>query len=208
MIKKEKTLWSQLNGPQITAFSNAMWEYAIEKYDDRLDYFDRLTIENANSYHLDFIGRLMKIPRAIIITEKFYNDLIYFSTQREVDIMDTFSGVIDGVWKDGGMFDYNGVINNDNYKTIDDDTYRAILIEMAKTEGNVKGLTLIDTLCDTFLWSKNNKKLRYEIKESPDSVGDIFVGTYGFSGYSQIVLQQVMNSLFNGMPKVIISIKE
>ena len=65
MINPISFLWKQLNGPQISAICNAIWQYFKDSYDNLLDYFYNLSIANANDSHLTFIGLLQGLARPL-----------------------------------------------------------------------------------------------------------------------------------------------
>jgi hypothetical protein len=196
MIVKEKTLWTQLDGPQARAFHDALWNYAAARFDARFDYFNALAIATANSQHLDFIGKLMKIPRALIIVEQYYYELLRFSSEAGRDSTNGF---------DIGCFSFNRVFADGvHYQTLDDESYRKILSTLAQTDNHSKGLFLLDVLCDHFLTSRNGvlKKIYYEIHDDPNVTGDIRVSIEKTAGYNQLILEQVLSQIFTSVPKV------
>ena len=65
MINPISFLWKQLNGPQISAICNAIWQYFKDSYDNLLDYFYNLSIASANDSHLTFIGLLQGLARPL-----------------------------------------------------------------------------------------------------------------------------------------------
>lgn len=207
MINQEKVLWRQLNGPQITAIENSLWDFQIKKYDAVLDYLNRLSIETANSEHLDFIGRLMRIPRAVIITNKYFDDLLLFSAEHESDLYNAFSGYSNGEWVNAGPFGFDFESKQDAYEPIDDDTYRKVLSALAKYHGHSKSLEFIDFLCSQFLIQQTQDgtvRVSYQIVEDQLIPGDIQIRISNTLGYRQIVLQQLFNQLFSSTPKVTI----
>jgi hypothetical protein len=198
VIVKERILWTQLDGPQARAFQDALWLQAIARYDARFSYFDTLAIATANSQHLDFIGRLMKVPRAVIIVEQYYNQLLHFASEPGHDATNGF---------DSGSFSFDRIeADGTFYQTLDDTSYRKILSALALTDGASKGLYLIDVLCDHFLTSRNSdgtlKKIYYEIDEDVNIIGDIRVTIEKTAGYNQMILEQVLKQLFTSVPHV------
>lgn len=65
MINPISFLWKQLNGPQVSAICNAIWQYFKDTYDSILDYYYDLSIEKANNSHLTFIGLLQGLARPL-----------------------------------------------------------------------------------------------------------------------------------------------
>jgi hypothetical protein len=207
MITKEKVHWRQLNGPQIEAYMDALWAFQIDKYDALLDYFNNLSIQSANSYHLDFIGKLMRIPRAVILIEESFEHMLVFSEGQESAVLPAFS---DGL---GALAQHTGVFGRrprdfdpQHFQTIDDATYRKILLAVAQNTSHAKSLALIDALCYAFLAIRKpdgtSKNIYYEIQEDPQSVGDLRVAVASLAGYNQVILQQILNQLFTSVPRV------
>ena len=63
MIGPISFLWKQLNGPQITAFTKSVYNWAVDEFDRSLEYLNNLSISTANSKHLSFLGMLANFSR-------------------------------------------------------------------------------------------------------------------------------------------------
>jgi hypothetical protein len=204
MITKEKVHWRQLNGPQIEAYMDALWAFQIEKYDTLLDYFAGLSIQTANSAHLDFIGKIMRIPRAVILIEESFDQLLLFSEGVQSGVLPAFSG--DATQRAGVFGRRPRDFDPQHFQTVDDDTYRKILLTVAQNTGHSKGIALLDALCYDFLAIRTpdgrSKNIYYEIQEDPQSVGDLRVAIASLAGYNQVILQQILNQLFTSVPHV------
>ena len=59
----------QLNGPVVTGFATAIYNFLHSFVDDTVEYFDNLSIGNAKSDQLTFIGKLMGIPRFYVFQD-------------------------------------------------------------------------------------------------------------------------------------------
>jgi hypothetical protein len=203
MLKREKYIWSQLTGPQITAFETAMFDYLVMKFDALLDYYETLNIETANSQHLDFFGKMMRIPRALIVTQVGFEQAFKFSliqdgAQPPRDVPG-FSG--DETSPEFGLF--GAAANSDTseeFELISDGIYRRILITLGNTSGYTVGLNLIDDLAYEFLQDIDGNRVPYTI--SYTMYHDIEIRVEGSFGYSQVVLQQIFNQIFNEQPTV------
>lgn len=66
MIPPVAWLWKQLNGPQITAVASAVFQFMKESFDNILDYWTYLTIDNATSGNLTTMGALHGIARPLM----------------------------------------------------------------------------------------------------------------------------------------------
>lgn len=66
MIYPISFLWRQMNGPQITAIAQAIWQYFRDSFDNTLNYFNTLSISKANTDHLTLIGILQGLARPLI----------------------------------------------------------------------------------------------------------------------------------------------
>lgn len=157
MINPISFLWRQFNGPQITAICQALFEYFKESFDTRLNYFDRLTIESANSDHLTFIGILQSLARPLIPIPD--EDMFWFTEEHGyIDdedhpgerIPDTEYPSKHGLahegdtYGDAGKFDYEKFTTGYHY--IPDYIFRCILQGNARSEGYIGGLIALDDI--------------------------------------------------------------
>lgn len=74
MIPPINWLWKQFNGPQITAFATAIFNWFSEQFNSILYYWQHLSIDTATSEHLTTIGALQGISRPLmnITPETFF----------------------------------------------------------------------------------------------------------------------------------------
>ena len=67
IITPFRWLWKQFQGPQITAICTAIFQWFRLKFDDILTYWNDLSIDTANDYHLTTIGALQGISRPLML---------------------------------------------------------------------------------------------------------------------------------------------
>lgn len=66
MILPVKYLWEQLDGPQITGISNAIFQFWKEMFDDKLNYLNEFNVNQASDEHLTFLGVIANFVRPVI----------------------------------------------------------------------------------------------------------------------------------------------
>lgn len=143
MILPVRYLWEQLNGPQVTGICQAIEDYWKNIFDDKLDYFNNLSIETANDAHLTLFGLLSGLVRPTISEPD--KDYFYFTENYEQDVTHGFSSEDDP--SIGGRFtklDSGGGIHN---VSLDTEYYRALLRAWTKGEGEIGSLMLLDDIC-------------------------------------------------------------
>ena len=82
MLFPFKWLWQQLDGPQITGIKEGLYEWIYKQLEPTLTYLNGVSLDTANSDHLNMIGALMGIPRPII-TVSTEQEFIYVSLKPE-----------------------------------------------------------------------------------------------------------------------------
>jgi hypothetical protein len=158
-------------------------------------------------YRLDFIGKLMRIPRAVILIEESFEHMLVFSEGQESAVLPAFSDGLGTLAQPAGVFGRRPRdFDPQHFQIIDDATYRKILLAVARNTSHAKGVALIDALCYAFLAIRKpdgtSKNIYYEIQEDPQSVGDLRVAIASLAGYNQVILQQILNQLFTNVPRV------
>ena len=98
MILPVKFLWEQLDGPQITAIENALFQYFKDIFDTKLDYLSTMNVDTANDSHLTFLGILANFVRPVITVpdrEFFYltNEVEHNSAHGFAEINDRNSNI-------------------------------------------------------------------------------------------------------------------
>ena len=63
MILPIRYMWEQLDGPQVSALSNALFEYWKSVFDVKLDYFNNISVNTASDIHLTLLGLLSGLIR-------------------------------------------------------------------------------------------------------------------------------------------------
>jgi hypothetical protein len=197
MLKRHNFLWKQLNGPQITAIMDCIWQYHVDKYERNLDYFDKLSIDNARNKQLSFIGKLMQFPRPYTISLSDYEQYLRFSyMQAGQPVPQAAYGLSQGV------FDYEPGINGHDSVELDDGLYRRILSKLGNIDGFSRGIGLIDELCSDLFTRGDGTVIFYLIEYSEDNFGDIIVRVKEDPGYNLLVFQMICSVVFKTQPRV------
>lgn len=162
MINPISFLWRQFNGPQISAFCNAIWEYFNTTYSQTLAYLGHLTIESANTHHLSLLGALQGLARPLVPIPKedellFTNDYGYkegygvepatwYAGHLIPDAMFPSNEGVSSLHNPsvGGKFQQEG--SKTGYSYITDYIFRALLRAVAHSEGYLGGLTVLDDM--------------------------------------------------------------
>lgn len=97
MIPPVDFLWEQMDGPQIKAIEQALYNFMHEQFNKLLEYLDNISISTANEQEINDIGKMMNLPRPIIKvwTENyivFTDGLQHPSTAGFGDLNDTSFG--------------------------------------------------------------------------------------------------------------------
>ena len=142
MILPINFLWQQLNGPQITAISQAIYEYWKQMFDNRLDYLNNLTVDTATDSHLNLFGIIANFVRPVIqVADK---DFFLFTEHPEHDNDKGFSSL--GARSIGGRF--VGMAGaTTGARALDTEFYRLLLKTFSQSEGEIDSLVLLDDLC-------------------------------------------------------------
>lgn len=143
MILPIRYMWEQLNGPQATGLSNALFEYWKTIFDTKLDYFNNISIETANDDHLTLFGLLSGLVRPTISEPD--KDYFYFTEYDEHLFSHGFSDINDT--QNGGKLtklDSGGGVHN---VSLDTEYYRALLRAWTEGEGEIGSLMLLDDIC-------------------------------------------------------------
>ena len=143
MIIPIKYLWEQLDGPQVTAFTTAIFEYMKSIFDDKLEYFNNISIKTANNQHLTLLGLLSGLVRPTVSeADKNY---FYFSEASEHPVEHGFSALTNR--SRGGRFVGIGVGQGTHNVSLNEAHYRALLEAWLESDGELGSLELLDTIC-------------------------------------------------------------
>ena len=141
MFHPFRFLWKQFNGPQITAISQAIYEYLKSIWDNTLDYFNGLSVATANSDHLTLIGLISGLTRPIIDAEDVRT--FFFTDGLETPTTHGFSDADDPDVPGGVLSDLNEW--QDSHKELlPTEVYRRLLLDYVTSDGERGGLTLLD----------------------------------------------------------------
>jgi hypothetical protein len=146
----------QFNGPIISAFIKAVYNFLHMFIDHNAEYFKTLSIETADTPHLRFIGRLMGLQLFELFTDPSGGMYLIF-TDSDYDVSEyTFDNgwaEIYRAWQEGdGVF---GTGNEVDYPVVlTTEQYRKILLAVSDiTSASIDSIYAIDTLLSVFLES-------------------------------------------------------
>ena len=144
----------QFNGPIISAFIKAVYNYFHRSIDHHCDYFRTLSIETADTPHLRFIGNLMGLQLFQLFTDASGGMYLVFTDEAfDSDEYDYDNGWAelyrqyqagDGVFGTGEEANYPVVLTTEQY--------RKILEALSSTSSaSVDSIMVVDALVHTFL---------------------------------------------------------
>lgn len=146
----------QLNGPVISAFIKAVYNYLHSFIDNHCSYFKNLSIQTADTAHLRFIGNLMGLQLFQLFTDPSGGMYLVFTDDAfNSDTYDYDNGWAeayrayqsgDGVFGTGEERDFPVVLS--------DEQYRKILEALSQSSTtSVDSILVVDTLVNVFLES-------------------------------------------------------
>lgn len=142
MIQPIQFLWRQLNGPQITAITQAIYHWIKDMFDDILDYFKYFRISSATFEHLQTIGVLNSFPLPILI--KYKQQFFFFTYEKEADAEKGFASLEDR--SIGGKF--SSMEEHTAEETyLDAETYRELLQTVISCDCRPGSLRYLDRIC-------------------------------------------------------------
>lgn len=187
----------QFNGPIISAFFKAVYNFFHAYMDHHVNYFRNLSIETADTQHLKFIGNLMGLQLFQLFADPSGNKYLMYTDEAF----------------DASMYEYNNGWSNDYHEyqegdgvfatgeetgypvPLSDAQYRAILEALSQVlSASVDSLFAIDTLVHTFIGSTD-----YNISYN-NGFPDVINVVLGPSVHMTLgtVLQSMFDRLFNG----------
>lgn len=144
----------QFNGPIISAFVKAVYNYFHRSMDFHCDYFRELSIETADTAHLRFIGNLMGLQLFQLFTDASGGMYLVFTDEAfdsdEYDYDNGWADVYrayqagDGVFATGEEAGFPVVLTTEQYRKI-------LEALSATSSASVDSLTVVDALVHTFL---------------------------------------------------------
>lgn len=173
MIRPIDFLWRQLNGPQITAFTQGVYKWCVNQFDDLLDYYNDLKIKNANSAHLNLFGMMANFARPFIrvVDMTFF----WFTTEPEENFDHGFSSLEN--LSAGGIFSsVSRQWESEHGVPLSDAFFRRVLQAYSDSEGEIGSLTLLDDLCNTLKEYAGTSLASYDINILTELQGVMDVG--------------------------------
>lgn len=146
----------QFNGPIISAFIKAVYNFFHMYMDTHVNYFKSLSIETADTQHLRFIGNIMGLQlfqlfsdpsggMYLVFTDDAFNTDEYDFNNGWADIYRQYQAG-DGVFGTGNEQEYPVVLNNSQY--------RAILEAVSQvSSAAIDSIFMIDLLAHVYLES-------------------------------------------------------
>lgn len=216
MILPIRYLWRQLNGPQVSGICEAIEGYWKTVFDNKLDYFNTLSIDTANDAHLTLFGLLSGLVRPTISEPD--REYFYFTETAEQGTSHGFSA-LDNLTVGGRLtkLDSGGGIHN---VSLDTEHYRALLRAWTRGEGEIGSLELLDDICTELtkldLGPDVEPFYRFFFM-SGDNIpedrapGDVFLDMRSMEAWHNplhiyAVLSGVANSVYAPQPRIFISL--
>ena len=214
MILPVKFLWEQLDGPQVTAIENALFQYAKSMFDTKLDYLNSMDVNTANDSHLTFLGILANFVRPVIsVPDK---EFFYLTESVEHNSSRGFADLDDRIV--GGRF--VGIEGASvEARPLNTEHYRTLLKAYINGEGELGGLRLLDDIC--YALSKQDQPLvnpfyTFTFMEGDDipegrAPGDVYIDMGSLSVWNNpmqiyAILRGLANSTYWPVPQLFISI--
>lgn len=170
MIQPIQFLWRQLNGPQITAITQAIYHWIKDMFDDILDYFKYFRISSATFEHLQTIGVLNSFPLPILV--KYNGQFFFFTYEKEHDAEKGFASLDDR--SVGGKFSSM----EEHTKTemyLDAESYRTLLQAVIEIDAKPNSLRYLDTICKTLVELNGEEGAYYRFVYDERNPGSITV---------------------------------
>lgn len=215
MILPVLYMWQQLNGPQVTAIRDAIFEYWKSIFDEKLDYFNNISIDTANNDHLTLLGLLSGLTRPTI--SEADRDYFYFTEDPEYNTTHGFSDLND--LSTGGRFVKADVGQGVHNVSLNEEHYRTLLKAFVNGEGELGSLELLDDICYELTkldLGDTDPFYRFVFMEgenipSERAPGDIFLDMGNISDWHNplhiyAVLRGVADSIYSPQPQLYISI--
>lgn len=215
MILPVSYMWQQLDGPQVTAIRNAIFEYWKSIFDEKLDYFNNISIETANDQHLTLLGLLSGLVRPTI--SEADREYFYFTEAAEHNTIHGFSSLDD--MATGGKLVKTDVGQGVHNVSLNEAHYRALLRAFVHGQGELGSLELLDDICYELTkldLGDTAPFYRFVFMEgenipSERAPGDVFLDIGNISDWHNplhiyAVLRGVANFIYSPQPQLYISI--
>lgn len=215
MILPVRYLWEQLDGPQVSALSDALFEYWKAVFDEKLEYFNNISVETATDIHLTLLGLLSGLVRPVIMEPA--GDFFYFTEFDEHPMDHGFSDLEDPTV--GGKFcpiDKGSTIHN---TSLDAEHYRALLRAWVNGQGDIGSLMLLDDMCNELTkldLGDVTPFYEFMFMEGPNipsdrAPGDVYIDMRSAQNWNNplhvyAVIQGIANTAYAPQPRMFISI--
>lgn len=210
MILPIKFLWEQLDGPQVNAFSQAVFQYWKNMFDTKLDYLNNINIDNANDAHLTLLGIIANFIRPnILVPDK---DYFLFTEHDEHDHPHGLS-FVDNRAVGGRLTSIKGPEKGPY--PLNTEFYRLLLKTYRDSEGDIDSLVLLDDICNALSLKDNpmaTPSYRFSFLSSTTEVtgrgpGDLYIDLGGMNQWANplqvyAVLTGLADSVFWPLPRI------
>ena len=216
MILPIRYMWEQLNGPQMSSISDAMFEYWKSIFDDKLNYFNTISVETATDVHLTLLGLLSGLIRPTISEPD--REYFYFTEYEEPLSRHGFGDINDP--SVGGRLvklDTGATVHN---TSLDTEHYRALLRAWVTGEGEIGSLELLDDICAELtrldLGPDTDPFYQFFFMDAGNipadrAPGDVYIDMRSIDNWSNpthiyAVLQGLANTCYAPQPRIFVSI--
>lgn len=214
MISPINFLWKQLNGPQITAFTKAIYNWCVDQFDSTLDYFNNLSIATAKSDHLTLFGVLANFSRPYVRSLDL--TLFYFTEYAQSNFRYGFSS-LENIGAGGRVVALDHVYETMRNNPLNDTFYRILLSAYSQSEGELGSLVLLDDIIEALRDSFGSQTVPPEytftvsdaLGES-DDYGDLHIDLGNMSSWNQaesvtVSIEALTQTAYAPLPKVFVA---
>ena len=216
MILPVRYLWEQLDGPQVSALSDALFEYWKDVFDNKLEYFNNISVATASDVHLTLLGLLAGLVRPNITEAD--TEYFYFTEYAEDNFQHGFSDLNEP--NIGGKFSrINAGVGMHN-TSLDAEHYRALLRAWINGDGDIGSLQLLDDICNELTkldLGSVTPFYQFEFMEQGPSLpadrapGDVYIDMRTMRSWNNplhvyAVIQGIANSAYAPQPRIFVSI--
>lgn len=214
MLLPVRYMWEQLNGPQVSALSDAVFQYWKQVFDKDLDYFNNISIETASDIHLTLLGLLSGLIRPSITEADA--EFFYFTENSEHPMEHGFGDTQNPQL--GGRFSKSTIPTVHN-TSLDMEYYRALLRAWVSGDGEIGSLQLLDDICYEITKldvGTTDPFYSFSIMQGSDipadrAPGDVFIDMKGKDNWHNplhvyAVLNGIASTAYAPQPRLFVSI--
>lgn len=215
MVLPVRYLWEQLDGPQVSALSDGLFEYWKTIFDNKLEYFNNISVDTASDIHLTLLGLLSGLVRPTI--SEADSDFFYFTEYAESDFKHGFGDLENP--DIGGRFSRTDSGITTHNVSLDGEHYRALLKAWVSGEGDIGSLQLLDDICNELTkldLGDVTPFYQFDFMEGDHipndrAPGDVFIDMRSAENWHNplhiyAVLQGIANSAYAPQPRLFVSI--